>query len=388
MPIAAEQHLGAVFAAALGRLGPFGPAPRLAAGVSGGADSTALALLADEWAGREGGSLLALIVDHGLRDGSAAEAVATQARLVTRGIQARVLTLHGLAGPGLQARARAARHAALAAAARRDGRLHLLLGHQARDQAETVAMRQARGSRGGEGMPSWAARQDVVLLRPLLRVAPETLRDFLRQAGMAWVEDPSNADPRFERARLRQVMVAAAPEPEQNAARRQAEEREAAWFLAAHAVLRPEGFAVLDAEAAPVAALAALLRVVGGADYPPDRWAVARLAARLRPATLGGVRIMAAGRLGPGWLLAREAASCAGPGPARDGGVWDGRFRLSFPPVGAVVAACGQAAGADGTGLPAAVRRVLPCLRGCDAAAPAPAWFAPPQPATSHPFLA
>ena len=48
-------------------LGPFEPAPRIAAGVSGGADSMALALLADAWARERGGSLLALIVDHGLR---------------------------------------------------------------------------------------------------------------------------------------------------------------------------------------------------------------------------------------------------------------------------------------------------------------------------------
>ena len=48
-------------------LGPFEPSPRIAAGVSGGADSMALALLADAWARERGGSLLALVVDHGLR---------------------------------------------------------------------------------------------------------------------------------------------------------------------------------------------------------------------------------------------------------------------------------------------------------------------------------
>ena len=55
-------------------LGPFEPAPRLAVGVSGGADSMALALLADAWARERGGTILALIVDHGLRTESKAEA--------------------------------------------------------------------------------------------------------------------------------------------------------------------------------------------------------------------------------------------------------------------------------------------------------------------------
>src|SRR6266536_2158308 len=85
------------FGAAMAALGPFEPAPRLAAGVSGGPDSMALALLADTWARERGGSLIALIVDHGLREASAAEATGTAARLRERGIAARVLTIGGLA---------------------------------------------------------------------------------------------------------------------------------------------------------------------------------------------------------------------------------------------------------------------------------------------------
>ena len=82
-------------------LGPFEPAPRIAAGVSGGADSMALALLADAWARERGGSLLALVVDHGLRAESGREAAAAAARLGSLGIAATVLKIEGLArGPG------------------------------------------------------------------------------------------------------------------------------------------------------------------------------------------------------------------------------------------------------------------------------------------------
>ncbi len=120
------------FAALLAPLGPFEPRVQLAVAVSGGADSTALALLADAWARARGGAVLALIVDHGLRAESAAEAALTMARLAARGIAARVLTLRGLErGPALAARARAARYAALEAACRAAGVVHLLLGHHA-----------------------------------------------------------------------------------------------------------------------------------------------------------------------------------------------------------------------------------------------------------------
>jgi len=65
----------------MARLGPFEPSPALAVAVSGGADSLALALLAHAWARTQGGSVLALLVDHGLRAESRAEVCQTRARL-------------------------------------------------------------------------------------------------------------------------------------------------------------------------------------------------------------------------------------------------------------------------------------------------------------------
>src|SRR5919107_181333 len=90
----------AEFAALMAPLGPFGPAPALAAGVSGGPHSLALALLADAWARERGGSLLALVVDHGLRPESGAEATGVVAQLAARGIPARLLRLRLPPGPG------------------------------------------------------------------------------------------------------------------------------------------------------------------------------------------------------------------------------------------------------------------------------------------------
>ncbi len=364
----------------MARMGPFELSPRLAVGVSGGADSLALVLLADEWARQRGGSALALIVDHGLRHEAAGEAAETASRLAERGIRARILRLEGLArGPALAERARAARFSVLAEACAAEGILHLLLGHHAGDQAETVLIR----SLGGSGAAGLAAMAPVVemaglrILRPLLAVPPADLRSMLRTIGMSWVEDPSNADRTALRPRLRlsrrdgagsgpatTALVAAASE----AARQRAEQELAvAAELAEHASVRPEGFALLDGPVS-AAALAALVQTIGGAPFPPPTQSVARLAPALAPATLAGVRLLRAGRLGPGWLVVREANAMAAPVTALPGAVWDGRFRLGAEfraPAGATLGPVGADAARlrRVSPLPAAVLRTLPAIR-------------------------
>ena len=150
--------------------------------------------------------MLALIVDHGLRAESTDEAAATVARLDARGIATRLLRLDGLAhGTALAERARDARFAVLTQACASAGILHLLLGHHASDQAETVLMRALGGSgpAGMAGMLPLVETPSVRILRPLLSIPPARLRAKVAAAGMAWVEDPSNVDQRALRPRLR-----------------------------------------------------------------------------------------------------------------------------------------------------------------------------------------
>jgi tRNA(Ile)-lysidine synthase len=374
------------FAAEMARLGPFGPAPKFAVAVSGGADSTALALLARQWAMQNGGSILALIADHGLRKDSGPEAILVRDRLEARRIESKIITLNLLGGARLQETARAARHAALAQAARAAGCLFLLFGHHAGDQAETVAMRAARGLSGLEGMAACTARADVLILRPLLAVPPEALRGFLRREKMQWVEDPSNADRKFERVRIRQDGGGMPPE---NADMRRATEQKTADFLARHVTIRPEGFAVIRADSVPPAALAALFRVIGGANYPPRRDSVAALGEKLRAATLGGVRVQKTAKFGGGWLLAREPSACARPVPAAENVFWDNRFRLQAGQPGATIGALGADAAAfrKGSDLPSLVLQTMPALRQGSKIILAAARFAPPAPVTSHPFF-
>ncbi|HEX9525064.1 MAG TPA: tRNA lysidine(34) synthetase, partial [Reyranella sp.] len=131
------------FARLMAPFEPFETSPVLAVAVSGGRDSLALALLSHGWAAERDGRVVGLIVDHGLRAESVAEAATTRDVLARHGIEGAILPWWSGAKPraGLQEAARMARYRLLRDECRRRGILHLLLAHHADDQAETVAMR-------------------------------------------------------------------------------------------------------------------------------------------------------------------------------------------------------------------------------------------------------
>lgn len=276
---------GATFARLMAPFEPFETCPEIAVAVSGGRDSLSLALLADAWVRGRNGKLVALIVDHGLRAESAAEAHATARKLRQCGIASVTLRWSGSkATGGLQEAAREARYRLLGEACRERGILHLLVAHHADDQAETIAMRAARGS-GPDGLAGMAAlveTPDVRLLRPLLSIPRDRLTASLVERGIEWVDDPSNQDQRFERARLRrQGVVAACPDH----ARAGAEERLA---HAALDVLELDGDVALDpARFGRLAVglrrrlLSRVVQAVGGGDHPPRRDRLARALERI-----------------------------------------------------------------------------------------------------------
>jgi tRNA(Ile)-lysidine synthase len=312
----------------------------------------------------------------------------------------------------LAERARAARYAVLREAARAAGLAHLLVGHHALDQIETVMIRVLGGSTnsGLAAMPLVTDDATPRLLRPLLAEDPAALRVFLAGAGVTWVEDPSNRDPNARRARLRHRM--GGPDPSRTllaavseaGVRRAANEARVAAILAERALVRPEGFAILSPGPIDPEALSRLVRTIGGERYPPPTAMIARLARSPRPATLAGVQLLPAGRLGPGWLILREAASLAPPVPAARGVVWDRRFRLvdEVPPTLSLGALGADAAAVRHLSpLPAAILRTLPALRCCNLLAVVPHLlyrdpvvgcdvrmvFHPPTPLAGAPFL-
>jgi tRNA(Ile)-lysidine synthase len=205
----------AEFAALMARFAPFEARPHLAIAVSGGADSLALALLADAWARPHGGLVTALTVDHRLRPGSADEAAQVALWLRRRSIAQATLVRDGPGFAGdVQAEARAARYRLLEGWCEGAGVLHLLTGHHREDQAETVLLRLARGSGldGLAGIPAVTERRDCRILRPLLAIPRARLAATLEAQGQAWVEDPSNRDPAYARVRLRQAEAVLAAE--------------------------------------------------------------------------------------------------------------------------------------------------------------------------------
>jgi tRNA(Ile)-lysidine synthase len=162
----------------------------LVCGVSGGADSLALLVLA----GAAGCVVTAVHVDHGLRPGSSDEAGVVAAAAARFGAAFRTVRVEVADGANLEARARAARHAALG-----DG---AATGHTADDQAETVLVNLLRGAgvHGLAGMRSGPAH-------PLLGLRRSETVGLCAHLGLEPVCDPSNGDPRFVRNRVRAELL-------------------------------------------------------------------------------------------------------------------------------------------------------------------------------------
>lgn len=200
--------------AALQQVFDLAMAPLLGSGVSlhlgvacsGGGDSVAVMLLARDWAERHGARVSVATVDHALRAASRAEAEGVGDLARSLGLPHRILTWADWDRRGnLQAMAREARKALLSDWARDEGISHVLLGHSLDDQAETVLLRLIRGS-GVDGLAAMGVQDRTGLFfRPVLGVSRQALRDYLRGRDVAWVDDPSNDDPRFDRVKLRQA---------------------------------------------------------------------------------------------------------------------------------------------------------------------------------------
>lgn len=186
---------------------------RIGLGVSGGPDSLALLLLA---AAARPGRVEAATVDHGLREGSAAEAAMVADLCDQLGIPHQTLKVSWDEKPttAIQEKARIRRYGALAEWARDRGLTTLMTAHHANDQAETFLMRLRRGAglTGLAGMRSTVRLpgSDEALVRPLLDWRRDQLEKICAQAGVTPTVDPSNEDEQFERVRIRKALDAAA----------------------------------------------------------------------------------------------------------------------------------------------------------------------------------
>ena len=184
------------------------PGGVLGLAVSGGPDSMAmLALGAEALDGR----VAVATVNHGLRPEAVKEAALVADACARLGVHHATLTPDAaIAGASIQARAREVRYALLARWAAAAGVGAVATAHHADDQAETFLMRAARGSglAGLAGVRARATISGMTIVRPLLDWRRAELRAIVRRRELPFVDDPANADDRFERTRVRHLLDA------------------------------------------------------------------------------------------------------------------------------------------------------------------------------------
>lgn len=330
----------------------------IVAAVSGGSDSLALLFLLNDYLARLDNPppLIAVTVDHRLRTESAAEAEDVGRLCHAHGIAHRILAWED-AKPanGIAAAARSARYRLLVQAAREAGADVIATGHTRNDQIETFLMRKERSSHSeARGLAAMSERSrlegTVELIRPLLGISRQALRDELLRRNIAWVDDPSNANTDYERPRVRhgaagdadpntvlaQIALAGAARIRDNAA--------LVTALADPASLRIDGTGTMMLDAAAYAALpdnarrlfsGLLASLAGGRRFLPGDAERARIE-RVLAGEESDARITVFGALiergdgGQPHRFRRERRNLPlnrlAPGERI---VWDGRFRFS-----------------------------------------------------------
>jgi tRNA(Ile)-lysidine synthase len=331
---------------------------RILVAVSGGSDSIGLllclhqALAAGESAGH---SLVAATIDHDLRAESAGEAEMASRQCKDLSIPHVTLRWSGeKPQSGISAAAREARYHLLMQAADRLGADIIVTGHTFDDQIETSAMRASRSEADANLGLAGMAEAVLVdrrrwLLRPFLRTRREAIRDFLRQAGRGWIDDPSNADLHYERVRVREGLTDRqdiALEAIQVAALRRCQLAEDAAGIAqrhlqiTHGVLARLAPEALNEDAQALRhLLASLAAILGGRQHLPAATTMERVMAMLDRRMMGR---MTAGRVifdlrRDGLYMHRENRDLTSmeisPGATV---IWDGRFRICNGTDGAI----------------------------------------------------
>jgi tRNA(Ile)-lysidine synthase len=332
--------------------------------VSGGPDSMALMVLAAEWRTRmksEAPTLSVATVDHGLRPESRAEAEFVRDEAARLRLPHAILTWEG-AKPrtGIPTAAREARYRLLDEHARSFGadRIAVVTAHHLDDQAETFAMRLARGAgiNGLSGMRVERPLRDgspIALLRPLLALPKARLVATIAARGVGYADDPTNTDHRYERPRLRSALpdldtAGLSPQALATSARRLGDAREALVYAEERFVgtlnlsFGNEVFASLDRHAfdhGPAylrqKVMARLIGRYGGASPEPQLSEIEALATRLQSdrrctATLGGAMISC----GPRFIRVWREVGRLDQGEIElehgDIRVWDHRFVLRW----------------------------------------------------------
>ena len=309
---------------------------------------------------REPTRLVAVTVDHGLACRGGRRGAGGRCAVPGAWHRAPDAALDGReAGDGLPAAAREARYRLLAEAAAAEGADLVLTGHTLDDQIETVD--DAPGARAGDGRglagmaPATLYDGRVWILRPLLGTSRAALRDYLRDRGIAWIDDPTNVDAAYERARVRgdsdRWARAVADRSPTRAARRRIEL--GANAAAADPDACPARGAGTDrarsrvSPASPTGTLPSMR--CASCSLPPAAPSNCPTSRASRRCSTGSGRRASARHCRARWSMrgatrsscGARTAACRPRSSLAAGGIWDGRFRIGALPAGVTVAAFG-----------------------------------------------
>ena len=279
---------------------------KIAIACSGGSDSMALTLLVHE----HFPDLIALTVDHGLREEAAEEASQVGKWLKKHNIEHKILKWQGeKPSSNIQETARKARYKLLTDYCKKHDIKYLLVAHTLDDQAETFMLRLIRGS-GVDGlaaMSSVSNMNGITILRPLLEVKKAALIEFLVSKKQKYVNDPSNENLAYDRIKIRKLLpelekIGLTPERLAKTAdnmqrARQFLEQETQKFINSNCEVMPDGSAIIkhlpDSDEIALRVLTYFLKNIGNSEVPPRLDSLKLLYNKLqeqnfKPRTLGG----------------------------------------------------------------------------------------------------
>jgi tRNA(Ile)-lysidine synthase len=352
---------------------------RIALAVSGGCDSMAMLRLALESYPEK--SIFILTVDHGLRAASKVEAKQVASCCAELSVPHVVLRWVGdKPKTGIQAKARLARYELMTNWCLQNAVPVLMTAHTADDQTETVYMRQTRTKSLKSLAGIWPTRDwnGIRIVRPVLGFSRSALRCYLTSIQQDWIEDPSNADEKFERVRIRNAIAGQGLNLGDVAERAQAivSHGQAVAQRWAHANLQIHelGFVTLDRKsfsAAPQVVqdfvLLKILHICGGGQNAELSERLALLEWLKIPApsrrVLGGAMFMKRVKL---LIIGREVGRIAREPvaiPPSGEVIWDGRFRVTGPIDAEIIAAGFGPQMPRMPEIPAFIQAGLPILR-------------------------
>lgn len=182
---------------------------RLLVAVSGGVDSMALTFMLNDFCKESGVNLMAVTIDHSVRENSNVEAISVGNLMLEKRINHKILTVKDVPKANIEAVLRKSRYDLLCDFAKENGVDYVFTGHHKNDQAENFLIRLFRGSQldGLSGMDEVTDFDGIKICRPLLNVQKEELVDYLKERDITWFEDESNADERFLRNKIRNFLA-------------------------------------------------------------------------------------------------------------------------------------------------------------------------------------